>query len=182
MDFADVITVALITIFLLLLIAILGPKGCWPLSKDAPPAQPASTTERFDTYYNHDFGADEVYAKDGMPGLDGAKPKSIPEASQYARYAWNERDPDGRTVYDKYYEGYNYGIGGANDNDVEYAYREVGSLGEDNVYDAKFSNLNLKTQDNLLSGYHYKDMLDWQPATAYDFHSDELSAISQKNY
>ena len=130
--------------------------------------------EHFDTYFNHDMGSYDVY-KNTYP----TKPKSLEDANLYAKYAWEEKDRDGRTVYDKYYEKYNFTIGGASPIDGEYAYRDISSLGEDNVYDEKFSRTDC--QDNI-SYFHFIDMWDKHPALAYDWHSDELSFISQKNY
>lgn len=53
--------------------------------------------ESFDVYYNHDVGAQKVYASEG-------KRMSVPAANQLARYDWSTRDKDGWTVYDKYYD------------------------------------------------------------------------------
>ncbi len=50
------------------------------------------TKEHFDVYYNHDVGASKVLK---IP------PK---KANLWSKYHWNDRDPDGLSVYDKYYE------------------------------------------------------------------------------
>lgn len=137
--------------------------------------------ENFDTYFNHDMGSYDVY-KNTYP----TKPKSLEDANLYAKYSWEEKDRDGRTVYDKYYEKYNFTIGGASPVDGEYAYRDISSLGEDNVYDEKFSLTNYVEKDGFsndnISNYHFIDMWDKHPALAYDWQSNELSLISQKNY
>jgi hypothetical protein len=140
-------------------------------------------TEGFDTYYNHDIGAYDVYNENTSPKWQtGFKPSNIEQANRYANYTWSERDPRGMTVYDQYYENYTLDMGGANDNDREYAYRDIGAAGEDNVYDEKFSNRDGYNLFFTYSPRYIADMVDKHPATAYDFHSDELAVIAQKNY
>lgn len=48
-------------------------------------------TEYFDTYFNHDIGAAEILNK------------PVKQASEWAKYHWNDRDRDGYSIYDKYY-------------------------------------------------------------------------------
>jgi hypothetical protein len=124
-------------------------------------------SEYFDTYRNHDFGANAVYSK------AAGKELTVANTSELARYDWSTRDPKGFTVYDKYYDKLNAG----NSIDMEYAYKEIES--EDGVYDTKFDNLEAAS---TLGQYKIADMWDRNPALAYDFHSGEYSVISQKNY
>lgn len=56
-----------------------------------------SEKEKFDTYQNHDFGAQEIY-EDEIPDI------SVSDAALKAKYDWNKKDAGGYTVYDKYYE------------------------------------------------------------------------------
>ncbi len=78
MDYAQSMTVVLLLIFVLLL---------WSYRSADP-------VERFDTYYNHDMGAQTIYGTNNTP-----------DATLYAKYTWKETDPaTGLNVYDKYYE------------------------------------------------------------------------------
>lgn len=53
-----------------------------------------SQSEHFDTYYNHDFGAQEVYGYDNTPA-----------ATLRAKYEWSEKNSStGMNVYDYMYE------------------------------------------------------------------------------
>lgn len=83
MDYAQSITVVLLLIFVLLV---------WSYSSHEQ--QFIRTKEHFDTYYNHDMGAQTVYGT-----------SNTPDATLYAKYTWKETDPaTGLNVYDKYYE------------------------------------------------------------------------------
>jgi len=168
MDFTDVIFIVVIVILLLVLYTV-------GISK--------SKAENFDTYYNHDIGAFDVYNQNKSDSWQaGFKPSNLEQANRYANYTWSERDPAGMTVYDKYYEDYTFEIGGANDQDKEYVEREINTKDEDNVYDSKFS---IRDGGSLYYTYgpqQIRDMTDTSPAMAYDWHSDELSTIVQKNY
>jgi hypothetical protein len=57
-----------------------------------------SSTEGFDTYFNHDIGAHDIYSLDN-PKL------TVGESKLQAEYRWNDRDGEGENVYDKFYEG-----------------------------------------------------------------------------
>jgi hypothetical protein len=132
--------------------------------------------EHFDTYYNHDIGAYDVYISDPKGSFT---PHSLQDANSYANYTWEERDPAGMTVYDKYYERL---TNEKNQGDYEYAYRDLNSTGEENVYDSKFS-LNDDENRFYMCGLNcLLDMQDQSPATEYDYHSGETSVIVQKNY
>lgn len=48
--------------------------------------------ENFDTYYNHSFGAQDIYGG------------TLKAAEMEAKYRWHEKDSDGLNVYDKFYE------------------------------------------------------------------------------
>jgi hypothetical protein len=172
MDFTNVIFILVIFVFILIL-----------YSSFVNYANDTQKLEGFDTYRNHDIGAYDVYREnDSDVWQTGFKPSNIEQANRYANYTWSEKDPVGMTVYDKYYEDYTFEIGGANERDQEYSYRDIGSTGEDNVYDAKFS---ISDGGSLIFAYgpqQVKDMIDYDPAKAYDFHENEMSIISQKNY
>lgn len=169
MQYSDVIIISLIVILLLLIIGAFGPKGCWPAS---------TKKEGFNAMGNQDEGAFDVYTQEGLP-VTGAPPSSIDEAALYARYAWNDRDKNGWTVYDKVYSDYNSTIGNANDADPEYAYRDINSTGESDVYDTKFERLDT---ENRLASYAVQDMKDKHPARYYNWEDDEESIAAQKNY
>jgi hypothetical protein len=124
--------------------------------------------EHFDTYRNHDFGANAVYSQ------AAGKQLLVADTSRKARYDWSARDPAGMTVYDKFYNEFT----AKNSPDLEYAYKDTETDSVDGVYDTKFDNLTISN----LGGYKIADMYDRNPATAYDFHSGEVSVISQKNY
>jgi hypothetical protein len=176
MEYQDIIVIALLVVLILVIIGIA--------------AQP-SKQEKFNTYFNQDEGAYDIYSKTGMAGLNNKKPKSVSDAGEYAKYAWNERDRNGLNIYDKYYEVYN-STAASNEADATYARRDVGDAGEENVYDMKFSvlgttntvdrKMGVPPNDNLLGVYHWPDMQDRNPALAYDINSDDLQVISQKNY
>jgi hypothetical protein len=133
-------------------------------------------TEHFDTYYNHDYGAQTVYERETGCTLP------MKDTSLLAKYDWAEHDPLGLTVYDKYYEIYNFEEGAAQNADHEYAYRDIHSLGEDNVYDTKFMNTQLNPREDRISTFNWRDTCDRNPAKVYDWHSQEVDALSQKNY
>ena len=80
-------------------------------SKDSP-------KENFDTYFNHDFGAHDVYDYDDkavktenklydVPAFHDKFKKHTPigdmTSNLKAKYNWSKRDAEGYTVYDKYY-------------------------------------------------------------------------------
>lgn len=144
-----------------------------------------STSEGFDTYHNHDFGAYDVYNNPannnfGPLGVNTAigtnTPRTVDDAALQARYEWSEKDPIGDTVYDKYYDSVvkekNWG------DDYEYGYRDLrGGSGLDNVYDTKFSTLGF---DNQLSNYNPQDMFDPNPVQ-FMFNGQRIT-LSQKQY
>jgi hypothetical protein len=122
--------------------------------------------EDFDTYYLHDEGANRIYASEGNP-------MSMNQSSLYAKYAWSEKDPQGLTVYDKYYEE-----SPTNSADPEYSYRDI----DTNVYDSKFTIGSVENSYFTYGPESIKYMSDTSPATAYDWHTNELEVIAQKNY
>jgi hypothetical protein len=68
-----------------------------------------SSSEHFDTYYNHYMGAQDVYARDELPFSTGPAEQplgdDIDSVALLAKYNWSEKDPKtGMDVYDYYYE------------------------------------------------------------------------------
>jgi hypothetical protein len=141
--------------------------------------------EHFDVYKNHYIGASDVY---GLP---------LDQTELIAKYNWSARDATGQTVYDYYYDDYLREIGNTNNNDPEYGYREVGSLGENNVYDLRFETLPRVRFDqngdripepvvgsdvNLLSTYRAADIADRAPVWTPEPNGQFLIGLSQKNY
>ena len=55
--------------------------------------------EYFDTYFNHDIGASDVIEQE--TGL----PSPVNSSAMRTKYHWNDRDKQGLSIYDKYYEG-----------------------------------------------------------------------------
>ena len=125
------------------------------------------TPEHFDTYYNHDYGAYDVYKNEDLPV------KTVNDAALKAKYQWSERDKMGDTVYEKMYDA---AIMQKNNTDYEYAYRDT-DLGLDNVYDSKFTVLN---NENEYSNYNVKDMYD--PNIVQTFMNNEAITLIQKQY
>lgn len=136
----------------------------------------ALSTEHFDTYYNHDLGAQEIFER------TTCEPWTTRDARLVSKYNWSERDKAGLTVFDKYYELYNFEVGAAKNADHEYAYRDIGSLGEENVYDTRFVNTQLDPREDRISTFDWRDTCDRNPAKVYDWHSQEVDALAQKNY
>lgn len=92
MDYAQSVTIVLVFV-LLLLVWSYKPTRQW-LTEPWP-------QEHFDTYYNHDMGAQTVYRFDNTP-----------DATLRAKYTWKETDPrTGMNVYDHYYEAHLAEIG-----------------------------------------------------------------------
>jgi len=65
-------------------------------------------TEQFDTYWNHDMGANTVYNtnwdKDSLADKDNVTLKPMAETSLETKYNWSKTDPLGLNIYDKQYE------------------------------------------------------------------------------
>jgi hypothetical protein len=126
-------------------------------------------TEHFDTYYNHDFGAYNVYKNEEK------KPLSVDNASLEAKYQWGDRDVAGYTVYDKMYDAAVKEKNWTSDRD--YGYRDVDTVDLDNVYDTKFSVLN---NENELSNYNALDMYD--PYVVQNVINGQKVSLAQKQY
>lgn len=86
--------------------------------------------ENFDTYYNHDIGAQEVYEKQNDNDFSSElntkdlKKISLTDAGLKAKYDWSKKDLNGYNVYDKYYEnveranyGDSFGLPGVTESD-----------------------------------------------------------------
>jgi hypothetical protein len=168
MDFLDVILISLIVILLLLLVVI------FPYIDPSPGSLMAANHEKFDTYFNHDFAASEIY-----------EDPNVERAALYAKYAWSERDRAGFNVYDRAYDRLQGALAGR---DYEYPYRDIGAAGEENVYDSRFQLLDGR---NRFANFTAADMVDCYPATARvttegvdapSRNTVEIIRMSQKNY
>lgn len=131
------------------------------------------TSENFDTYRNHDFGAYEVYKEEGDH-------LTVPQAALKAKYDWAERDVAGYTVYDRMYDDVTrqkIWASEANKGDDEYGYRDVDLTDLNGVYDTKFSILD---GENQLSTYHLGDMYD--PNIVFTEVNGQKIYLAQKQY
>ena len=130
--------------------------------------QNATVTEKFDTYYNHDYGAYNVYKNEKLPI------KTVEDASLKAKYQWSERDPLGYTLYDKMFDAVVEEKNATTDSD--YGYRDTES-GLDNVYDTKFSTLDGR---NELNNYKISDMHD--PNIIQNIINGQKISLAQAQY
>ena len=144
-----------------------------------------SRSESFDTYYNHDIGANEVLEMDGIPTTDNplydayrddpVRLLSVPDATLESKYFWNSRDHNGLKLYDKYYEKLV--------KDEEYPATSYAlEINEDDKYDTKFDILDLNpiTSNNLLAVYTTEGMYDYNPAKITKYYN--TMELSQKNF
>lgn len=145
--------------------------------------------EGFDTYFNHDMGAQDILEMGGKPVSNNPlyqvfkkqplKFISVPEAALQSKYFWHNRDKLGLKLYDKYYEN-TIGDGvwpqGSYDYDVG-----VG----DSVYDTKFDTLNTNksialSSNPTLAAYSLQGVMDYDPATVTKYGNTMM--LSQKNF
>ena len=131
--------------------------------------------EKFDTYYNHTLGAEDVY---------NAELKSVGKSIDFSgaqlvsRYTWASKDPTGRNVYDKYYEAVvqekNAGVGTGGESDGTDVSKAIDT--QITPYDSKFD-VYPKGNPNL---YNLRDMYDNEPM--FTEVMGETIVLSQANY
>lgn len=97
-SYAQTVFVALVLILILLIYSYPpardGIRDYFPGFTKSRDALFGSRREHYDTYFNHDFGAQEVYGYDNTP-----------DATLRAKYEWKEKDDStGMRVYDYVYE------------------------------------------------------------------------------
>lgn len=138
-----------------------------------------TNSEHFDTYWNHTFGAQDIYqtAKDPQ---ERAASKSKEATELLARYTWSEKAPSGMQVYDKYYE--HDLLENASDLSVDPTYYERDTT--TNILDSRFQTLGYDLRHDTNAGYlaqYNKQSMD-DPSPLATFYNGEQITLSQKRY
>ena len=142
-------------------------------------------TEKFDVYNNHERGAQKVYATTGIPFDGKIEDMSLEDAGRLAKYTWNEADPLGLDVYDRYYEQFvrknKYANQFPDTASDDIPYRDVGSgIGISDVYDTKFHVYSGIQGVDGYTNYSMTGMAD--PDPLYMEFNGQTVVLNQKNF